>query len=278
MERKAVRVVEGMETHDGAGVKLLRIMGQPDLDQLDPFLLLDEFKSENRDDYIAGFPPHPHRGFETVTYMKYGKFRHRDSRGNEGLLSDGSVQWMTAGRGIIHSEMPEMSDGLLWGYQLWINLPAKLKMIEAGYQDISREEMPVVEDGKAKVKIISGEFHGKKGPARNRLPFDYFDVEVEENGSFETPAPAERSAMVYLYEGSLEGLDKFGQVKEGNLIIFGEGDSLKIKAGSNGAGFLFFSADRIGEPVARGGPFVMNTREEVLQAFADFQAGRLGRY
>ena len=163
MNRNITRIVDGIQTSDGAGVKLKRIIGSPELNLLDPFLLFDEFGSDNPEDYIAGFPPHPHRGFETITYMLNGKFRHKDSAGNEGFLSDGSVQWMTAGRGVIHSEMPEKTDGKVRGFQLWLNLPKKLKMIEPSYNDIPSDEIPSIELENGKVKIISGEFNGVKG-------------------------------------------------------------------------------------------------------------------
>ena len=164
MNRNITRIVDGIQTSDGAGVKLKRIIGSPELNLLDPFLLFDEFGSDNPEDYIAGFPPHPHRGFETITYMLNGKFRHKDSAGNEGFLSDGSVQWMTAGRGVIHSEMPEKTDGKVRGFQLWLNLPKKLKMIEPSYNDIQSGEIPSIELENGKVKIISGKFNGVKGP------------------------------------------------------------------------------------------------------------------
>ena len=181
MNRQIDRVVKGMPVSDGAGVKLYRILGTPEIDLIDPFLMLDEFRSDKSDDYIAGFPDHPHRGFETVTYMKKGKFRHKDSKGNEGILSEGGVQWMTAGKGIIHSEMPEVKDGLLWGYQLWLNLPAELKMVEAKYKDIQPDDIITVEKDSAQIHIISGQFDGKTGPADNYFPVQYYDIEIDSN-------------------------------------------------------------------------------------------------
>ena len=165
--RGIVRVIQGVPTSDGAGVKLKRVIGTRELDHLDPFLLLDEFKNDNPDDYLAGFPEHPHRGFETVTYMMAGAFTHRDSKGHEGHLTAGSIQWMTAGRGLIHSEMPEQSDGLAWGFQLWLNLPAKLKMTEPKYQDIAQESLPVVETKGLRVKILAGEYESVRSPAQS---------------------------------------------------------------------------------------------------------------
>ena len=182
--RVVEQIVAGIKTTDGAGVNLRRIIGSPELNLLDPFLLLDEFKSDDKDDYIAGFPSHPHRGFETVTYLMHGAFRHRDSKGNEGHLRSGSVQWMTAGRGIIHSEMPEQEDGQVWGYQLWVNLPQKYKMTEPRYQDIPAEKIPVVEENGRMVKIIAGEYDGVEGPAESFFPISYFDVTLEANSSF----------------------------------------------------------------------------------------------
>lgn len=272
--RKPVFAIQGMPVEDGAGVKLNRILGQPELDHLDPFLLLDEFKSENKDDYSAGFPPHPHRGFETVTYMKKGKFKHKDSRGNEGSLVDGSVQWMTAGRGIIHSEMPMMADGLMWGYQLWVNLPAKLKMTEPGYQDISPDEMPVVEKDGHKIKIISGSFEGTKGPARNLHPVIYYDLELKGGQAFQANIPEIMNVMAYVYSGSL--LQGEESIPAGYLAVFGPGDTIELHPQTD-TGLILVAAEKIGEPIARGGPFVMNTREELAQAFEDFQSGKLGK-
>src|SRR5579862_3557699 len=173
--RKIIQIVQGIPTSDGAGVKLKRILGSPELNQLDPFLLLDEFKNDDPNDYEAGFPDHPHRGFETLTYLMAGAFTHRDSKGNEGHLTAGSVQWMTAGKGIVHSEMPEQTDGLAWGYQLWLNLPKKFKMVEPQYQDLASEKLPVVDKDGIWVKILAGEYGGVKSPGKSFIPFAYFD-------------------------------------------------------------------------------------------------------
>lgn len=278
--RPVDRVIKGMPVQDGAGVQLKRILGTPALEYIDPFLMLDEFRSDDSKDYVAGFPPHPHRGFETVTYMKRGRFRHKDSRGNEGLLVDGSVQWMTAGRGIIHSEMPEMTDGLLWGYQLWINLPARYKMVEPRYQDIPPEKIPLVEKSDHTVRVIAGEYAGVRGPADTLIPVLYFDVTLNGGAHFEQSVPADWNCFGFVYEGALRG-DPTGSgrgVKAGELVGFGGGESVHLQnEAAEPAGFLFLAARKIDEPIARHGPFVMNTEDEIIQAFVDFQNGTLHR-
>ena len=277
--RQITQLVRGINTSDGAGVKLKRIMGGPELTQLDPFLLLDEFKNDDPKDYAAGFPDHPHRGFETVTYMMAGAFTHRDSRGHEGHLTAGSVQWMTAGRGIIHSEMPEQTDGLAWGFQLWLNLPAKLKMIEPNYQDIPSEKLPVVEGKGARVKVLAGEYGGAASPARSFIPFTYLDVMLEPGANFSHPIPADHNSFIYVIEGKANTSDspEPSYIKAGYLGVLADGDSVHLKAGGDKpVHFLYASAQKLNEPVARAGPFVMNTTEELHRAFVDFQTGRLG--
>lgn len=274
--RKVVQLVRGIDTSDGAGVKLRRILGSPELNQLDPFLLLDEFKNDDPDDYAAGFPDHPHRGFETVTYMMAGSFTHRDSKGHEGHLTAGSVQWMTAGRGIIHSEMPEQTDGLAWGYQLWLNLPRKLKMTEPKYQDIPSEKLPIVEKKGARVKVLAGEYEGAMSPGQSFIPFNYLDVKLEAGAVLSQPAPEDRNAFLYVIEGRAQAGPQEGPsiVEAGTLGVFGEGDSVRIAAPPDGSvHFLLASAQRLNEPVVRGGPFVMNTMGELKQAFFDYQTG-----
>ncbi|MCB0278232.1 MAG: pirin family protein [Calditrichaeota bacterium] len=270
------QIINGMPVSDGAGVKLYRILGTPQMELIDPFLMLDEFRSDQADDYIAGFPNHPHRGFETVTYMKKGCFRHRDSKGNEGLLSEGGVQWMTAGKGIIHSEMPEMKDGLLWGYQLWLNLPAELKMVEAKYKDIQPEDMAVIEKEDSKIIIISGELDANQGPADNYFPVQYYDVEINANGRLDLPMANHLNGFIFVYDGDLFSGPNQAHIKRGELATHKTGDYLQLKAGGSGTGFLFLAAEPIREPVARGGPFVMNTRQEVMQAFYDMHNGLIG--
>lgn len=277
--RSLDRIIPGTPATDGAGVRLTRIIGTPELGEWDPFLLLDEFRSENPDDYIAGFPAHPHRGFETVTYLKQGRFRHRDSKGNEGLLVPGSVQWMTAGRGIIHSEMPEMQDGLLWGYQLWLNLPAKDKFAEPRYQDIGPDKIPVVEEGGTKVTIIAGEYGRQKGPTRPWISTIYFDVQLAPGTTFLHPVSTDMNGFAYVYEGQGQwgSDDDLRSGAAGQLLVLGEGDSVQVEAGDGGVQFLLIAATRLDEPIVRSGPFVMNTREQLYQAFADYEQGVLDK-
>ncbi len=274
--REVIRKLRGQATSDGAGVRLTRIIGTRELEQVDPFLLLDEFRSDDPGDYIAGFPEHPHRGFETVTYMLAGRMRHRDNQGNEGLLKAGSIQWMTAGRGIVHSEMPEQEDGLMWGFQLWVNLPAAQKMKAPHYQDIEPGDVPVVEgaDG-SRIRVLAGTFGGATGPVRG-VPVDplYLDVELAHaNMAVEVPITAGHSAFAYVFKGSARlGQDR-SRLARGELAILGDGEGLTVS--TDDATRLILVAGRpINEPVARYGPFVMNTPQEIRQAFDDFQSGR----
>jgi len=272
--RQVARLVRGMAASDGAGVKLNRVIGGPDLPQLDPFLLLDEFRSDDAADYLAGFPEHPHRGFETVTYMLAGRMRHRDSQGNTGLLGPGSVQWMTAGRGIVHSEMPEQENGLMQGFQLWVNLPAKDKMTAPRYQDIEPGRIPEVESAGARVRVIAGSYRDVSGPvqAHATAPL-YLDVFLEE-GEFQAAVPVEHNAFVYVYDGSLDIAGR--AVTRGELAVLSHGDTVAATAGDAGARFILVAGRPLKEPVARYGPFVMNRREEIEQAMRDFTDGRLG--
>jgi redox-sensitive bicupin YhaK (pirin superfamily) len=277
--RKVTQIIRGMDTSDGAGVKLKRVLGSPELNMLDPFLLLDEFKNDDPDDYAAGFPDHPHRGFETVTYMMAGEFTHRDSKGHEGHLKAGSIQWMTAGKGLVHSEMPEQTDGLAWGYQLWLNLPAKYKMVEPKYQDIASEKLPVVEKDGARVKVLAGEYQGAKSPGQSFIPFSYFDVELKPGAVFTVPVPADQNSFIYVFQGKAKtgGTDEPSYVKTGYLGVFDKGDSIRVEAADGQpVRFLLAAAQKIGEPVARGGPFVMNTVGEVKKAMFDYQTGNFG--
>lgn len=265
-------VIEGIQTSDGAGVKLKRVIGSPDLDILDPFLLLDEFKNDDPEGYIGGFPSHPHRGFETVTYMLHGNFRHKDSVGNEGLLTDGSVQWMTAGRGVIHSEMPEQTEGLVWGFQLWINLPKKLKMAEPAYQDIPSNAIPeIVQDGTT-VKVIAGKFGEQEGPAQTKIGMLYLDIFLQGESDFVSSIPEGWNGFLYVYEGSVKSGDG-NTVGTGHLAVLGTEGEVRLTGGSGGTRTLLVAGEPINEPIVRGGPFVMNTRREVLQAFEDYQNG-----
>jgi quercetin 2,3-dioxygenase len=278
--RSLQRVIEGLATSDGAGVKLRRTLGQGQGTRLDPFLMLDEFFSDNPGDYLAGFPAHPHRGFETVTYMLDGHMQHQDHLGNVGELTSGSVQWMTAGRGIVHSEMPQQQDGRMRGFQLWINLPAKEKMKPAGYRDIPPADIPVAAlPGGGSVKVIAGsaevDGHSVDGPIQglSTEPL-YFDVQLPPGAVFSQALPAHHNAFVYAYEGNLTiGADQ-RPLKQRSAGVLSPGERVELAAGEQGARFLLLAARPLGEPVAQYGPFVMNTVEESEQAIADFQSGK----
>ena len=272
-KRGFIRVVDGMPASDGAGVSLLRVIGTQQLDFLDPFLMLDEFKNEDPGAYVAGFPDHPHRGFETVSYMKAGKMKHHDSVGNEGVIEDGGVQWMTAGRGIIHSEMPQQTEGLLWGYQLWVNLPAKDKMVAPRYQDIQRDGIPEYQSDGIFVRLMAGEWNGIQGASQTLWPVGYLDVRLDPGVTFEHELSESANAMAFVYEGSATSGDR--QANSHQLGVLSRGSTgVKITAGEEGCGMLFMWGEPIGEPVAKMGPFVMNTREELFQAADDFRNGR----
>lgn len=266
-------LVEGIKTSDGAGVNLTRIIGSPELNMLDPFLLLDEFGSDNPNDYIAGFPPHPHRGFETITYMINGKFTHKDTAGNEGHLSDGGVQWMTAGKGVIHSEMPEQTEGLVRGFQLWFNLPKEKKMIDPAYHDIQADQIPVVELENGKVKVISGTFQDTTGPGRPHTGMMYLDVHLNDKQDIVLPIEDGWNGFIYVYEGSI---DANISVPKGNLAVLNTKNDFLCSSTLEHTRFILVAGQPLNEPVARGGPFVMNTKGEILQAFEDYQSGKLG--
>jgi len=281
--RPVGQIVRAEATSDGAGVRLLRTLGSRQLDHLDPFLLLDEFKSDRPDDYIAGFPDHPHRGFETVTYMLAGTMRHADHRGNTGKLVAGSVQWMTAGRGIVHSEMPEQEDGLMWGFQLWVNLPARDKLCEPRYQEFPPSAVPEVrrEDG-TRIRVVAGETDGTRGAVTGIATEPlYLDVALPVRARLAHPVRAGHNTCAYVFEG--EG--HFGETERGprravgpgHLVVFGPGDGVAVWTEASPVRFLLLAARPIGEPVVRYGPFVMNRREEILQAIQDYQAGAFAR-
>lgn len=278
--REVARVVRGMPTSDGAGVKLRRVIGQPGLPELDPFLMLDEFGTDSPDDYIAGFPEHPHRGFETVTYMLDGRMRHRDNHGHEGILVPGSVQWMTAGRGIVHSEMPQQQEGRMRGFQLWLNLPARDKMTEPKYQEFGPDRIPVATPAAGvRVKVIAGEVGAVKGPIHQPATDPtYLDVALNGGSEFVHELPAQHAAFMYVYEGSvLVGQGAKAQtVKSGELAVLGEGTEVRLAGTSNDqvTQVILVAGRPLREPVARYGPFVMNTREQIMEAVADFQNGR----
>ncbi|HET7845363.1 MAG TPA: pirin family protein [Xanthomonadales bacterium] len=284
--RKLDRVIRAIDTSDGAGVRLRRSLGSQRGLRLDPFLMLDEFSSEDANDYIAGFPSHPHRGFETVTYMLDGHMRHEDHLGNRGDLRAGGVQWMTAGRGIIHSEMPQQQSGRMRGFQLWINLPAKEKMKPAGYRDIPAEEIPVVDAAPGvRVKVVAGalEHDGRRieGPVNGSaapLSTDptYLDVELAPNARWSHRIPASLAAYAYVFEGSVRVDDRPENVlREHHGGVLGAGDVVALEAGPQGGRLLLLAGKPIAEPVVQYGPFVMNTPEEIAQAIADYQSGTL---
>jgi redox-sensitive bicupin YhaK (pirin superfamily) len=272
--RPIAKLVKGMPTSDGAGVKMTRVLGTPEAQMFDPFLMLDHFNTENADDYIGGFPEHPHRGFETVTYMLEGKMKHADNTGREGIIGTGGIQWMRAGRGIVHSEMPEQTEGRMRGFQLWVNLPAALKMSEPGYQEFEAGEIPVeTRTSGAKVKVIAGTTsQGAVGPVGGgAVDALYFDVVLPKSARFAESVPDARAAMLVIYEGAANVAGR--RVDALGAVFLGAGDEVVVDALAD-ARFLLIAGKPILEPVAWGGPFVMNSREEVMQAYADFQAGK----
>jgi redox-sensitive bicupin YhaK (pirin superfamily) len=267
------KIIDPTPASDGAGVKLKRSIGvEPNY--FDPFLMLDEFGSENKDDYVAGFPAHPHRGIETVTYMLAGEFEHKDSTGGKGRMTAGDVQWMKTGSGIIHSEMPAMKEGRLHGFQLWINMPAKYKMNKPEYIYIDSKKMSIHKDEDKQVKVIAGKFEKAEGPVKkhNVEPI-YFDVELNENKYFKFKLPKTHNSFIYLIEGEIKiGDNEHKQTKDSTLILLDKGEELKVSATSK-AKFLLISGKPIGEQIARGGPFVMNTKAEIQQAIEDYHSG-----
>jgi len=278
--RQVIGKTQGMPASDGAGVRLTRIIGSPQVDYLDPFLMLDYFESTDPNDYIAGFPPHPHRGFETVTYLLAGKMRHKDNKGHEGLIEAGGVQWMTAGKGIIHSEMPEQEDGLMMGFQLWVNLPSYAKMVEASYQEFSPTEIAVENrDDSTTIKIITGQTsQGTVGPVKNNYiqPL-MIDVQLEQGSDFTETLEADAQAFIYLISGSLklqQSEQQSSDIQAKELAVLSNGNTLKLTATKDNTRFLLVAAQPINEPIARGGPFVMNTQAEIEQAFSDYKNGQ----
>lgn len=280
---RIVRSLRGMPASDGAGVKLTRVIGSPELDMLDPFLLLDEFGTDRAEDYIAGFPSHPHRGFETVTYMLDGRMRHKDNHGNEGLLVPGSVQWMTAGRGLVHSEMPEQEEGRMRGFQLWVNLPASAKMGDPRYQEFAPDRIPLAAPAPGvAVKVIAGSVVDADGgvvrgpieqPATDPL---YLDIALEPGATWQHALPEGHNAFAYVFEGDAS-VGEGGNARPlatHELGVLGGGDAFVVRGGAQGARLILVAGRPLREPVARHGPFVMNTREQIMQAFVDFQEGR----
>ena len=267
------KIIDPIPASDGAGVKLKRSIGvEPNY--FDPFLMLDEFGSDNKDDYLGGFPPHPHRGIETVTYMLQGEFEHEDSTGAKGKMSSGDVQWMKTGSGIIHSEMPAMSEGRLHGFQLWINMPAKLKMSKPDYIYIDSDKMSIHKDDDKKVKVIAGKFEKIEGPVKgHNIEPIYFDVELNKDKEFNFKLLSTHNSFIYLINGEIEiGTKNHEKVKDSTLILLEKGEDLNVRAKSKSK-FLVISGKPINEEIARGGPFVMNTKSEILQAVQDYHNG-----
>lgn len=279
--RGVERLVAGQPTSDGAGVKLLRVLTNDLQRRLDPYLMLDNFASDDPDDYIAGFPNHPHRGFETVTYMIAGRMRHRDSAGHEGLLQNGGVQWMTAGRGLIHSELPEQEEGVMEGFQLWLNLPGKDKMRDPWYRDIQSEELPVFTTAEGvEVRVIAGASHGVAGAVqREGTEPLYLDLTLPPGTAFSQPLPAAHNAFVFVYRESVTIAGTAVPTRKMALLANNAGsDGITIGAPANlsaPARALLIAGRPLNEPIAQYGPFVMNTREQLMQAVEDFQNGRL---
>ena len=275
--RRVERLVAGQATSDGAGVKLTRVLTQPLQRRLDPFLMLDAFGTDNPDDYIGGFPDHPHRGFETVTYMIAGRMRHRDSAGHEGLLSNGGVQWMTAGRGVIHSELPEQEAGRMEGFQLWLNLPAKDKMCAPWYRDIASAEIPEFTQDGVTARVIAGESHGVAGAMQREVTEPlYLDLHFAPGARFEQTLPAVHNAFVYVYRGSLAiGETQVPAQRMAVLANDSGSDGVVLAAGDAPTRALLIAGKPLNEPIAQYGPFVMNNNEQIFQAVEDFRAGRL---
>jgi len=270
-ERQLQRIVQAQSASDGDGVKIKRIAGRDINPVFDPFLLLDEIRSDEAADYVGGFPAHPHRGFETITYMIDGRLRHEDHLGNRGLLTDGGVQWMLAGRGVIHSEMPEQTEGRLHGFQLWLNLPAAEKMQRARYQDFQREELPLISlDNGGQVKVIAG----RQGEVVSPMPVAttaplYLDIQLPAGASYSPLLAGYAAVALYVYQGQA------GQLKQSQMGFYGEGEQFTVTAGEHGVRLLLLAGRAIGEPIAQHGPFVMNSVEEIKQAINDYSAGRL---
>jgi redox-sensitive bicupin YhaK (pirin superfamily) len=274
MIRPVKMLIPAVEVTEGAGVTVHRTIGTPALKNLDPFLMLDHFGSHDPDEYIAGFPPHPHRGFITFTYMLDGHMEHQDSMGNRGDLRSGSAQWMKAASGVIHSEMPRQTDGLMRGFQLWINLPAAEKMSDPAYQEFSPQAIPEVQAGAVRVRLLAGEYGGRRGVIDDpNTGIHYLDVALEAGAEFVLPLAGSYTAFVYVYEGSASSGDN--ELPQHSLAVLGDGDEIKIGAGPIGARFICVAGRPIGEAIVQYGPFVMNTREEIEQAFREYQGGQL---
>ena len=271
--RQVKKVPGGATQYDGAGVKLVRVIGNADVQDFDPFLMLDAFDSYDPKDYVKGFPWHPHRGIETVTYLISGDIEHGDSLGNSGSINDGCCQWMTAGSGIIHQEMPKASPRML-GTQLWINLPQKNKMSSPAYRDIREHMIPIVEDGETKVRVISGEYQGTFGPEQGDFVRTlYLDVQLEKHARWSLTVEEKNTVFCYLVEGSASFGGNNVELPSHRAVLLGEGDVVEVQAGAHGVRLFLLSGKPLHEPIAWGGPIVMNTREELRKAFAELDAG-----
>ena len=274
MNRGVRQLVKARQMKEGAGVTIQRTIGTPERPNLDPFLMLDYFSSDNPDDYIAGFPDHPHRGFITLTYMIDGHLLHKDHMGNKGNLTAGGVQWMKAARGVIHSEMPQQDNGLMRGFQLWINLPGREKMTDPEYQDFRPEDIPEIDIATSRIKVLSGHYREVVGPIRDpHTELFYIDAKLNASQIFEHSFDGDNTAFLFLFEGNL----MLGQtpIPTSHLVVLGQGERLSVTAGEEGARFILVSGKAIREPVVQYGPFVMNTRDEIEQTVLDYQLGRL---
>lgn len=273
-QREVLKIVNGQKTSDGDGVQLTRMIGYQGLDMLDPFLLMDAFGSDKPLDYIGGFPSHPHRGFETVTYMLAGKMRHEDNAGNQGVIQEGGIQWMSAGGGIIHSEMPEQKNGLLSGIQLWVNLPKADKFMQPNYQEYTKNKVPFEQTPNYSMRVIAGTTqNGTKGVVKNsKIEPIYWDVKLEQESHFNEFIPQGHNSFIFVLDGEIEVGEYRNSLKKGQLAVLDKGASIAVMSKSH-ARFIVVAGKPLNEPVARGGPFVMNTREEINQAFSDYQSG-----
>ncbi|MCX6653286.1 MAG: pirin family protein [Methanomassiliicoccales archaeon] len=274
--RSVTRVLTGRPTLEGAGVHLFRVFGYGEVKLMDPFLMLDDFHSSNPDDYLAGFPIHPHRGMETVTYIISGKVEHQDSLGNRGEIGSGDLQWMTAGSGIMHQEMPRRWEGFMQGFQLWVNLPRKHKMMQPRYRDVKKESIPLLEPEKGvEIKLIAGELQGMKGPVQDLVvPVECLDVRLSKDAHFSHDIAPEHNAFAYVFEGSgIFSVDEGRGIRTGQAVVFGEGDHVHVSAADGGVRFLLASGHALHEPIAWNGPIVMNTSEELELASSELRAG-----
>ncbi|MFA7386145.1 MAG: pirin family protein [Thiohalobacteraceae bacterium] len=275
-QREVVQLVSALEVTEGAGVTVHRTLGTPALRNLDPFLMLDHFSSDDPNDYIAGFPEHPHRGFNTFTYMLDGHMRHGDSMGNRGDLGPGGAQWMKAASGVIHSEMPQQIAGVMRGFQLWVNLPAQEKMSEPAYQEIRPESVPEIDADGVHLRLLAGDYQGHRGPVRDaHTGVRILDIGISPGNRFDAALAADHAGFFYVFEGGARVAHT--EVPLHHLAVLGNGDSISVEAGAGGARLLLVTGKPIGEPIAQQGPFVMNSREEINQAMADYRAGRLVR-